>query len=138
MKTPPSTFVELDLKIAATTLPLSDEIGDGCRTSTLWSYRALGTAVALLKLDDAAFAKAMGDKERAIVFVQVAKMAMWDEVFERFRARVREMVADRVISAVVRLDTPELNAALKEPIDFKVLPPVPGASFEDANSVRCA
>ena len=118
------------------TFPLpADEI-DGLRRSLAWTYRALGTAVALLELSDDEFMEAVFDDERFPMMAQMAKMVWTDQRYAESQQRIRNLIDGRMRYAFLERQHPDSKHLVESPIDFSLLPDAPGLSAELVNSIR--
>lgn len=118
------------------TFPLSaDEIA-GLRRSLAWTYRALGTAVALLEMDDDAFMEAVFDDERFPMMIQIVKMVWTDSRYAETQQQTRKLIEARMLNAILMRQHPDSEQMITSPIDFSLLPDAPGLSAELVNSIR--
>lgn len=118
------------------TFPLpADEI-DGLRRSLAWTYRALGTAVALLELNDDEFMEAVFDDARFPMMIEMMKMVWTDSRYAETQQKTRELIEGRMMQAILARQHPDSEQLITSPIDFSLLPDAPGLSAELVNSIR--
>lgn len=118
------------------TFPLSADEVDGLRRSLVWTYRALGTAVALLEMSDDEFMDAVFDDTRFPMMAQMVKMIWTDERYAESQQRIRSLIDGRIPYAFLERQHPDSKHLIESPIDFSLLPDAPGLSAEQVNSIR--
>jgi hypothetical protein len=118
------------------TFPLGADEVAGLRRSLAWTYRALGTGVALLEMTDEAFMEAVFDDDRFPMMVQMVKMIWTDSRYAESQQRIRDLIDGRMRYAFLERQHPDSKPLIESPIDFSLLPDAPGLSPELVNSVR--
>lgn len=118
------------------TFPLGADEVAGLRRSLAWTYRALGTAVALLDMTDEEFMAAVFDDDRFPMMAQMVKMVWTDSRYAESQQRIRDLIDGRMRYAFLERQHPDSKHLVESPIDFSLLPDAPGLSAELVNSVR--
>lgn len=118
----------------ATNVVKQEEI-DGCRAAIAWSWRALGTGLAVLEMSKPELQEAMSGTG-VTTLAQVLKLLLTDEAYEESRSKLRKLAIDRLISALVDRGHPETQALIQSDIDFSLIPDAPGLSAEYVNAIR--
>lgn len=108
----------------------------GCRNSVLFTYRALGTGIAVQSLTDTEFKEALHDDERFALICQIYKMLAVDQAYAEQQANMRTRIMDRIAHGLVERQHPGTEALLTSAIDFNLIPDAPGASAALINSLR--
>lgn len=119
-----------------TSFPLNHDEIAGLRASLLWTYRALGTGVALLEMSDEEFMEAVNDDTCFARFCQILKMVSLDSQYAESQARIRELIIGRMRYAVIERQHPDSKYLINSPIDFSLLPDAPEISANALNGIR--
>ena len=115
---------------------VSPEEMDGCRNSVLFTYRPLGTGIAVQGLTDTEFKEALHDYERFALICQIYKKLAADQAYAEQQASMRARIMDRIAHGLVERQHPGTEALLTSAIDFNLIPDAPGASAALINSLR--